>query len=90
MNKTELISAIAANSGLSKVDSKKALDGFMKAVSQSLKKGDKVSLVGFGSFAVAKRSARVGVNPATKKKMTIAAKKVVKFKAGAELADKVK
>ncbi|NCC98943.1 MAG: HU family DNA-binding protein [Bacteroidia bacterium] len=90
MNKTELISAIAANSGLSKVDSKKALDGFMKAVSQSLKKGDKVSLVGFGSFAVANRSARVGVNPATKKKMTIAAKKVVKFKAGAELADKVK
>ena len=90
MNKAELISAIADNSGLSKVDSKKALDGFIAAVSNALKSGDKVALVGFGSFDVAERSARTGVNPATGAKIKIDAKKVVKFKAGAELADKVK
>ena len=90
MNKAELISAIADNSGLSKVDSKKALDGFIAAVSNALKSGDKVALVGFGSFDVAERSARTGVNPATGAKIEIAAKKVVKFKAGAELADLVK
>ena len=90
MNKAELISAIADNSGLSKVDSKKALDGFIAAVSNALKSGDKVALVGFGSFDVAERSARTGVNPATGAKIEIAAKKVVKFKAGAVLADLVK
>ena len=90
MNKAELISAIADNSGLSKVDSKKALDGFIAAVSNALKSGDKVALVGFGSFDVAERSARTGVNPATGAKIKIDAKKVVKFKAGAELADLVK
>jgi DNA-binding protein HU-beta len=90
MNKAELISAIADNSGLSKVDSKKALDGFIAAVSNALKSGDKVALVGFGSFDVAERSARTGVNPATGAKINIDAKKVVKFKAGAELADLVK
>ncbi len=90
MNKAELISAIADNSGLSKVDSKKALDGFIAAVSNALKSGDKVALVGFGSFDVAERSARTGVNPATGQKINIGAKKVVKFKAGAELADLVK
>ena len=90
MNKAELISAIADNSGLSKVDSKKALDGFIAAVSSTLKAGGKVALVGFGSFDVYERSSRTGVNPATGKKITIAAKKVVKFKAGAELADLVK
>ena len=90
MNKAELISAIADNSGLSKVDSKKALDGFIAAVSNALKSGDKVALVGFGSFDVAERSARTGVNPATGDKIKIDAKKVVKFKAGAELADLVK
>ena len=90
MNKAELISAIADNSGLSKVDSKRALDGFIAAVSNALKSGDKVALVGFGSFDVAERSARTGVNPATGAKISIDAKKVVKFKAGAELADLVK
>jgi len=90
MNKAELISAIADNSGLSKVDSKKALDGFIAAVSNALKSGDKVALVGFGSFDVAERSARTGVNPATGAKIKIDAKKAVKFKAGAELADLVK
>ena len=90
MNKADLISAIAAEAGLSKVDSKKALDAFIVSVSKALKAGDKVALVGFGSFAVAKRSARTGINPATKKPIKIAAKKVVKFKAGAELANVVK
>ena len=90
MNKAELISAIAEEAGLSKADSKKALDGFIGAVSKALKSGDKVSLIGFGSFSVTEKAARQGINPATKKQITIAAKKVVKFKAGAELADLVK
>ena len=90
MNKSELVSAIAAQSGLSKVDSAKALNGFMEAIKGALKKGDKVALVGFGTFSVAERGARKGINPATKKTITIAAKKVVKFKAGADLADEVK
>jgi DNA-binding protein HU-beta len=86
MNKAELISAIAAESGLSKVDAKKALDAVVKCVSDALVAGDKVSLVGFGTFAVAERSERTGINPATKEQITIAAKKVAKFKAGAELS----
>lgn len=86
MNKAELINAIAANAGLTKVDSKKALDAFVKAVSAALKKGDKVALVGFGSFSVSKRSARTGRNPRTGATLKIAAKKVVKFKAGSELS----
>ncbi|MBO4370564.1 MAG: HU family DNA-binding protein [Paludibacteraceae bacterium] len=90
MNKSELVSAIAAQSGLSKVDSAKALNGMMDAIKGALKSGDKVALVGFGTFSVTERGARKGINPATKKAITIAAKKVVKFKAGAELADEVK
>ena len=82
MNKTELVAKIAEGAGLSKVDAKKALDAIKKAV----KKSDKVALVGFGTFSVAKRGARKGINPATKKAITIPAKKVVKFKAGKELA----
>ena len=89
MNKTELINAMAEKAGLSKVDAKKALDAFVE-VSESLVKGDKVALIGFGTFGVTEKAARTGINPATKQKITIAAKKVVKFKAGAELADKVK
>jgi len=85
MNKTELINAIAAEAGLSKVDAKKALDAVVKSVSDALVAGDKVSLVGFGTFSVAERAARPGINPATKQPITIAAKKVAKFKAGAEL-----
>ena len=87
MNKTQLIDSIAAKAGLSKVDSKKALDAFMDSVAEALKAGDKVALVGFGSFSVSQRSARTGINPATKKPIKIAAKKVVKFKAGAELSE---
>ncbi|AVM57741.1 DNA-binding protein [Bacteroides heparinolyticus] len=85
MNKAELISAMAAESGLSKVDSKKALDAFVASVSKAMKAGDKVSLVGFGTFSVAERAARTGINPSTKQTIKIPAKKVVKFKAGTEL-----
>jgi len=90
MNKSELIDAIAADSKLSKADSKKALEAFVSATSKALKKGDRISLVGFGSFAVAKRAARTGRHPQTGKEIKIAAKKVVKFKAGSDLSSKVK
>lgn len=90
MNKSELINAIAEESGLSKVDSKKALDGFMAAVTKELKKGGKISLVGFGTFSVTQKSERQGINPRTKQVIKIASKKAVKFKAGAELAEQVK
>lgn len=89
MNKAELIDAIAAESGLTKADSKKALDAFLKATTNALKSGDKVTLVGFGTFSVATRAARTGRNPQTGKELKIAAKKVVKFKAGSELAGAV-
>lgn len=89
MNKAELVEAIASKSGLSKADSKKALDGFLDSTADALKKGDRVSLVGFGSFSVSKRAARTGRNPQTGKEIKIAAKNVVKFKAGAELSGKV-
>jgi DNA-binding protein HU-beta len=85
MNKAELINAIAAEAGLSKVDAKKALDATVKVVSDALVAGDKVSLIGFGTFSVAERTARQGINPKTKEAIKIAAKKVAKFKAGAEL-----
>jgi len=86
MNKAELINAIAAEAGLSKVDAKKALDATVKAITGALKAGDKVSLIGFGTFSVAKRSARQGINPKTKQPIKIPAKKVAKFKVGSELA----
>ena len=85
MNKTDLVNAIAAQ-GLSKADTKKALDAVLDAISGALKEGDKVAILGFGTFSINERPARDGINPATKEKITIAAKKVVKFKAGAELA----
>ena len=90
MNKTELIEKIAQGAGLTKADAKKALDATVEAITAALKKGDKVQLVGFGTFAVSEKPAREGINPATKQKIKIAAKKVAKFKAGAELADAVK
>lgn len=90
MNKAELVEAIASEAKLTKADAKKALDAFVNATSKALKKGDRISLVGFGSFSVAKRAARKGRNPQTGKEIKIAAKKVVKFKAGSELAKKVK
>ncbi|GHV72494.1 DNA-binding protein [Bacteroidia bacterium] len=90
MNKTQLIDAIAKSASLTKVDAKKALTGFTTAIAASLKKGERVALVGFGSFSVGKRAARKGRNPQTGKVISIAAKKYVKFKAGAELTKKVK
>ena len=87
MNKTELVEKIAASADLSKVDAKKALDAAVAAIKDALVAGDKVQLVGFGTFSVNERPAREGINPATKEKIQIAAKKVAKFKAGAELAD---
>ena len=85
MNKSELISAMAAEAGLSKADSKRALDAFIASVTKALKAGDKVALVGFGTFSVTERAGRVGINPATKKPIQIPAKKVAKFRAGSEL-----
>jgi DNA-binding protein HU-beta len=90
MNKAELIDAMASHSGLTKADAKKALDAFIGATTEALKGGDRVALVGFGSFSVSTREERKGRNPQTGKEITIPAKKVVKFKAGAELADVVK
>jgi DNA-binding protein HU-beta len=87
MNKTELVEKIAAGADISKVDAKKALDATVAAIKDALVAGDKVALVGFGTFSVNERPAREGINPATKEKITIAAKKVAKFKPGAELAD---
>ncbi|MDD4514707.1 HU family DNA-binding protein [Massilibacteroides sp.] len=90
MNKTEFINAVSAKSGLSKVDAKKAVDAFVETVSEELKGGGKVALLGFGSFSVTEKSARKGVNPKTKQPITIPARKSVKFKAGSELAEQVK
>jgi len=85
MNKAELVKAIAAGANLSKKDSEAALNAMVAAVTKALKDGDKVALVGFGSFSVVEKAERKGVNPATKQEIVIPAKKVVKFKAGAGL-----
>ncbi|NQV02680.1 MAG: HU family DNA-binding protein [Bacteroidia bacterium] len=90
MNKAQLIEAIAAEAKMTKADAKRALEAVVGATTKALAKGDRVALVGFGSFAVSKRAARKGRNPQNGKEIKIAAKKVVKFKAGAELAKKVK
>jgi DNA-binding protein HU-beta len=85
MNKAELVDAMASESKLTKADAGRALEAFINATTKALKKGDRVALVGFGSFSVAKRAARVGRNPQTGKALKIAAKKVAKFTAGALL-----
>ncbi len=90
MNKTELVNAIAEQANISKLQAKAALDATVAAISNALAEGDKVALIGFGTFAVTEKGARTGINPRTKETIEIAAPKVVKFKAGAELADKVK
>ena len=89
MNKAQLIDAIAGEASLTKADAKKALDAFVKSTSSALTKGDRVALVGFGSFSVSKRSARTGRNPQTGQPINIAAKNVVKFKAGSDLTKMV-
>lgn len=90
MNKTELINAIAEKANLSKVQAKAALDATINTISEQLANGDKVALIGFGTFAVSEKTARTGINPRTKEKIGIPARKAVKFKAGAELNDVVK
>ncbi len=85
MNKAELINAVAEQAGLSRADSKKALEAVVKSVSDALVSGEKVSLIGFGTFSVASRPARQGINPATRQPISISSKKVAKFKAGSEL-----
>lgn len=85
MNKKELIGSIAADAKLTKADAKKALDATINVISGSLKKGNRVALVGFGSFSVQKRAARKGRNPQTGKEIKIAAKKVVKFRPGSDI-----
>ncbi|MFO7703330.1 HU family DNA-binding protein [Psychroflexus maritimus] len=85
MNKTNLIDAMAEDAGISKAAAKKALESFLSNVEGSLKKEERVSLVGFGSWSVSRRSAREGRNPQTGKTIKIAAKNVVKFKAGSDL-----
>ena len=85
MNKAQLIDAMASKAGLTKADSKKALDALTEATSDALKAGDRVALVGFGSFSVNQRKERTGRNPQNGKEIVIPAKKVVKFKAGSDL-----
>lgn len=89
MNKTELIDAVAAKSGLSKAKTAAVLDGMIEAVKESMARNESVQLIGFGTFEVTERAAREGRNPATGAALKIAAKKVVKFKVGKALADTV-
>ncbi len=86
MNKAELIDAMAVESGLTKAETKRALGAFTSVISKALSEGDKVGLVGFGTFLVTERGARLGRNPKTGEEMNIPAKMVVKFKAGSDLA----
>ena len=89
MNKTELIAAMAKKADLSKKDTEAALNAFTETIAKTLKKGDKVQLVGFGTFEVTKRAAREGKNPQTGEKIKIKASKAPKFKAGKALKDTV-
>lgn len=86
MNKTELISAMAANAGMTKADAARALNAFLEEVTNAVKKGEKVTLVGFGTFSVVERASRMGINPATRQSIEIPSKKAVKFKAGTDLS----
>ena len=90
MNKTELIEQVAEAADISRKAAGDALQGFMTAVTDTMKQGDKLSLIGFGTFSVTERSARTCRNPQTGKSMEIPAKKVVKFKVGSKLAEAVK
>lgn len=90
MNKADLTAKMAESAGITKAAAEKALAGALDGISKALKSGDKVSLVGFGTFSVADRAAREGRNPSTGKAIKIPAKKVVKFKAGSKLAEDIK
>lgn len=85
MNKIELVNVVAEKSGLTKVDAKKALDAFISAAAEAINNGERISLVGFGTLSTAVRPARKGRNPQTGKEITIAAKKVVKFRPSSDL-----
>jgi DNA-binding protein HU-beta len=89
MNKQELIDAIASNAKITKADAGRALDATVDSIHKALRKGERIGLVGFGSFSISKRAARIGRNPQTGKEIKIAAKKVVKFKAGSELTGSI-
>lgn len=86
MNKTEFVASLAEKAGLSKADALKAVNAFADVVLEQAKAGEKISLVGFGTFSVTERAARTGINPQTKKKIEIPASKAIKFKPGAALA----
>ncbi|MDR2385048.1 MAG: HU family DNA-binding protein [Tannerella sp.] len=90
MNKTDFINAIAENAKITKVDAKKLVNAFIETVEEAIRKGEKVAILGFGSFFVVKKTARKGVNPKTKEPIDIPARRVVKFKPGAGLAKVVK
>lgn len=85
MNKTDLVNEIAAKAKLNKVDAKAALDAVLESIAQALSNDDKVQLIGFGTFSVMEKEARTGINPRTKEKIEIPARKVVKFKPAANL-----
>lgn len=89
MNKAELIAKVAEDAGITKTQANAALDSFVEAVTQTLKNGDKVTLVGFGTFSVAERADRTGRNPQTGEAIIIKAKKVARFKPGKELSEKI-
>lgn len=90
MNKTELISAVAKKAGMTQAGSKKAVDALFETISDQLTAGDKVAILGFGTFSITEKAARAGINPRTKETIEIAARKVVKFKPGSELEDAIK
>ena len=89
MNKTDLIAAVAEKAGLAKTDAKKALEAFVSTVSEELAKGEKIALIGFGTFSVSEKSARTGINPQTKQTIKIAASKNPVFKAGKAFKDAI-
>ncbi|MBO5297887.1 MAG: HU family DNA-binding protein [Candidatus Homeothermus sp.] len=89
MNKTDLVNAIAEKANLTKVDAKNALDACLEAIAGALENNDKVALIGFGTFSVSEKAARTGINPRTKETINIPARKVVKFKPGAEISNKL-
>lgn len=89
MNKAELTAAVAAKAGISKIDAKAAIDATFATIADALAQDDKVALIGFGTFTVVNKEARMGINPRTKEKIQIPARKAIKFKAGADLDRKV-
>lgn len=90
MNKSELVEAVASGAGLSKVHAAKAIDALTSSITKAMKKGEKITLVGFGTFAVGRRKARNGRNPKTGATIKIPARKVARFKAGKALSDSIR